>query len=91
VVPVLDNGPIHTSQATTTALVAQPWRTVEGRPEHAPELNALEHRWRDLQRPFLAHRTFASADQGDIAIHRAVADLNRERRSQTCSVLGKAA
>jgi transposase len=91
VVLVLDNGPIHTSQATSKALAARPWLTVEWLPKYAPELNAIEHRWRDLKRHFLAHRTFASADQLDTAIHQAVHDLNRERRAQTCSVLAKAA
>jgi transposase len=91
VVLVLDNGPIHTSKATTRALAARPWLTVEWLPKYAPELNAIEHRWHDLKRHFLAHRTFTSADQLDAAIHQAVADLNRERRAQTCSVLGKAA
>jgi len=81
----------HTSKATTRALAARPWLTVEWLPKYAPELNAIEHCWHDLKRHFLAHRTFTSADQLDAAIHQAVADLNRERRAQTCSVLGKAA
>lgn len=88
---VLDNGPIHTSKATSKALAARPWLTVEWLPKYAPELNAIEHCWHDLKRHFLAHQTFASAEQLDAAIHRAVADLNRERRTQTCSVLCKAA
>lgn len=97
VVLVLDNGPIHTSRATTKALTARPWLTVDPTallsdlPKYAPELNAIEHRWRDLKRHFLAHRAFASADQLDAAIHQAVHDLNRERRAQTCSDLCKAA
>jgi transposase len=91
VVLVLDNGPIHTSQATTRARAARPWLTLEWLPKHAPELNAIEHRWRDLKAHFLAHQTVASADQRDAAIHRAVQDLNRERQAQTCSDLCKAA
>jgi len=91
VVLVLDNGPIHTSKATTKALAARPWLAVEWPPKHAPELNAIEHRWRDLKRHFLAHQTFASAEQLDAAIHQAVDDLNRERQAQTCSDLCKAA
>jgi transposase len=91
VVLVLDNGPIHTSKATTKALAARPWLTVEWLPKYAPELNAIEHRWRDLKRHFLAHQTFTSADQLDAAIHLAVRDLNRERQAQTCSDLCKAA
>ena len=91
VVLVLDNGPIHTSKATTKALAARPWLTVEWLPKHAPELNAIERCWHDLKRHFLAHQTFASADQLDAAIHQAVDDLNRERRAQMCSDLCKAA
>jgi transposase len=91
VVLVLDNGPIPTSKAATKALAARPWLTVEWLPKHAPELNAIEHRWHDLKRPFLAHQTFAAAGQLDAAIHQAVRDLNRERQAQTCSVLCKAA
>jgi transposase len=87
----LDNGPLHTSKATTKTLAARPWLTVEWLPKHAPELNAIEHRWRDLERHFLAHRTFASADQLDAAIHQAVDDLNRERQAQMCSDLCNAA
>jgi transposase len=85
VVLVLDNGPIHTSKATAKALAARPWLTVKWLPKYAPELNAIEHRWRDLKAHFLAHQTFASADHLDAAIHRAVQDLNRERQTQTCS------
>ena len=91
VVLVLDNGPIHTSKATSKALAARPWLTIEWLPKYAPELNAIEHCWHDLKCHFLAHQTFASADQLDAAIHQAVDDLNRERRAQTCSVLCKAA
>jgi hypothetical protein len=91
VVLVLDNGPIHTSKATSKALAARPWLTIEWLPKYAPELNAIEHCWHDLKCHFLAHQTFVSADQLDAAIHHAVDDLNRERRAQTCSVLCKAA
>ena len=91
VVLVLDNGPAHTSKATAKALAARPWLTIEWLPKYAPELNAIERRWRDLKCHFLAHRTFASAEQLDTAIHRAVADLNRERHAQTWPLLCKAA
>jgi transposase len=57
VVLVLDNGPIHTSKATAKALAARPWLTVEWLPKYASELNAIEHRWRDLKAHFLAHHT----------------------------------
>ena len=55
VVLVLDNGPIHTSKAARAALDARPWLTVEWLPKYAPELNDIEHVWRDLKRHFLAH------------------------------------
>src|SRR5688572_1961591 len=79
------------SKATAKALAARPWLTVESLPKYAPELNAIEHCWHDLKRHFLAHQTFASADQLDAAIHRAVADLNEERQAQTWSNLCMAA
>jgi hypothetical protein len=58
-VVVLDNGPIHTSKLTTKGLAERPWLTLEWLPKHAPELNAIEHCWRDLKRHHLANRTFA--------------------------------
>ena len=80
IVLVLDNGPIHTSKASLTALAARSaWLTVEWLPRYAPELNAIEGTWRDLKRHHLAHRTFRDADELDRAVHQAVADLNRER------------
>ena len=92
VVLVLDNGPIHTSKATTKALAARAaWLTVEWLPKYAPELNAIEHCWQDLKGNFLAHQTFASAEKLDAAIHQAVAQRNQERQAQMCSDLGKAA
>jgi len=80
VVLVLDNGPIHTSQASRAALAARaPWLTVEGLPNYAPELNDLEGVWRDLKRHHLAHQTFTGPDDLDRAIQNAVAKLNAER------------
>lgn len=79
VVLVLDNGPIHTSKAAAKALAARPWITVEWLPRYTPELNPIEGTWRDLKRHHLAHRTFRDADDLDRAIHRAVAEMNRER------------
>lgn len=89
VVLVLDHGAIHTSKASTAALMARPWLTVEWLPKYAPEFNPIERRWRDLKRHCLAHRTFASTDHLDAAIHEAVADMNRER--QMCEEPCKAA
>lgn len=81
VVLVLDNGPIHTSKASTAALAARPWITVEWLPRYAPELNEIEGAWRDLKRHHLAHQTFQNTDNLDTAIHAAVANLNSERQS----------
>src|SRR3712207_7803954 len=80
VVLVLDNGPIHTSKATRAALAERAhWLTVEWLPKHAPELDDIEPRWRDLKRRHLAHRTFTGPEDLDRAIHDAVAALNAER------------
>ncbi len=92
VVLVLDNGPIHTSKATTKALAARAaWLTVEWLPKYAPELNAIEHCWQDLKGNFLVHQTFASVEELDAAIHQAIARRHQERQRQMCSVLPKAA
>ena len=76
----LDNGPIHTSKASRSALAARAhWLTVEWLPKYAPELNDIEDVWRDVKRHHLAHQTFASADDLERGIHHALTDLNRER------------
>jgi transposase len=77
---VIDNGPIHTSKASMAALAARPWITPEWMPKYAPELNAIERFWLNLKRWYLAHRTFASADDLDAAIHAAVAKKNGSAR-----------
>ena len=80
VVMVLDNGPIHVSTATRTALTARAhWLTVEWLPKYAPELNDIEPVWRDLKSHNLAHKTFSDAGTLDTAIHDGVAALNLER------------
>ena len=80
VVIVLDNGPIHVSNATTAALAARAhWLTVEWLPKYAPELNDIEVVWHDLKAHHLAHQTFTDADALDHAIHAAVTALNSER------------
>lgn len=80
VVLVLDNGPIHVSNATLAALAERVhWLTVEWLPKYAPELNDIEIVWRDLKTHHLAHQTFNDPDVLDQAIHRAVAALNSER------------
>ena len=80
VVIVLDNGPIHISKATRTALAIRAhWLTVEWLPKYAPELNDIEVVWHDLKAFNLAHKTFTEVDALDDAIHSAVANLNAER------------
>lgn len=91
VVLVLDNGPIHTSRASRRALAALPWLTVEWLPRYAPELNDIERSWRDLKRHHLAHQTFRDAGQLDLALHRAVQALNRERQVPACASISRAA
>jgi transposase len=77
---VLDNGPIHTSKATTAALAARAhWLSVEWLPKYTPELNDIEARWRDVKRHHLAHQTFTGPDDLDHAIHEAIRKLNHER------------
>jgi hypothetical protein len=38
--------------------------------------------WRDLKRHFPAHQTFSDPDHLDHAIHKAIADMNRERKTR---------
>jgi transposase len=91
VVLVLDNGPIHTSKASQAALAARPWLMIEWLPKYAPELNDIERSWRDLKCHFLAHQTFSDLDHLDRAIHKAIADMNRERQPRVCTNLRIAA
>lgn len=80
--------PIHTSKASRAALEARPWPSVEWLPKYAPELNDIEHVWRDLKRHFLAHQTFRDPDHLDHldqAIHTAVKNLNKERQTIVCA------
>lgn len=80
VVIVLDNGPIHVSKATLTALAARThWLTVEWLPKYAPELNDIEVVWHDLKAHHLAHQTFTDPEALDRAIRVAVTGLNSER------------
>jgi transposase len=84
VVLVLDNGPIHTSKLSRAAIAKRPWLTIEWLPKYAPELNDIERSWRDLKRHFLAHQTFRSIDQLDVAVADAVDRLNQERTTHLC-------
>ena len=88
---VMDEGPIHTSQRTSKALAERPWLTLEWLPQYAPELNVIEHRWRDLKRPYLANRPFADADDLDQTIPRAVDKLNQKRPPHPSATFLKAA
>jgi transposase len=83
-VMVLDNGPIHTSKASTAALAARPWITVEWLPKYAPEANAIERTWKDLKENDLAQHTFTSVDDLARQIHLAVAERN-QRRSRSAN------
>jgi transposase len=77
---VLDNGPIHTSKASRTALAARAhWLTVEWLPKYTPELNDIEGVWRDLKRHHLAHQTFSGPEDLDRTLQDAVRKLNIER------------
>lgn len=81
VVIVLDNGPVHTSKATSKALAARAhWMSVEWLPKYAPEFNDIETVWHDLKAHHLAHQTFTAPEPLDQAIHRAVTNLNAERK-----------
>ena len=80
VVIVEDNGPIHVSKVTRTALDARKhWLTVEWLPKYAPELNDIEVVWHDLKAHHLAHKTFTDVSALDRDIHAAVDALNQER------------
>jgi len=80
VVLVLDNGPIHVSKASRSALAERAhWLTVEWLPKYAPELNDIEIVWGDLKARHLAHRTFTDVDSLHSAIHNAVGELNSAR------------
>ena len=59
--------------------------------EIGPELNDIERSWRDINRHFVAHRTFTEADHLDRAIHQGIADMNQERQAQVCTNLRIAA
>lgn len=84
VVLVEDNGPIHTSKLSRTALADRAhWLTVEWLPKYAPELNDIEPAWRDLKAHHLAHQTFQDADALDQAIHNAVQARNQQRKPRS--------
>jgi transposase len=79
VVLVEDNGSIHVSELSRTALATRAhWLTVEWLPKYAPELNNIELVWHDLNAYHLAQQTFDDADALDTAIHAAVDHLNAE-------------
>lgn len=81
VVLVLDNGPIHTSKASSAAIEARAhWLTIEWLPKYAPELNDIEIVWRNLKAHHLAHQTFATEHALQQAIIQAVTTMNEEAR-----------
>ncbi len=81
VVPVLDNGPVHTGKLTRTALEERDhWLTVEWLPEYAPELNDIEPAWKALKATEPAHQTFSDIDDLENTIHHSVKNRNSERK-----------
>ena len=77
---VEDNGPIHRSKASLAAMATRAhWLTVEWLPKYAPGLNDIEPVWRDPKAHHLAHQTFVNACALDLAVHKAVKNLNRKR------------
>lgn len=91
VVLVLDNGPIHTSKLSRSALATRPWIQVEWLPKYAPELNDIERDWRHLKRHFLANQAVLDLDDLDRRIHAAVAEINRRRTSPPLDLFRHAA
>jgi hypothetical protein len=91
VVLVLDNGPIHTSKLSRSALGTRPWIQVEWLPKYAPELNDIERDWRHLKRHFLANQAVLDLDDLDRRIHAAVAEINRRRTSPPLDLFRHAA
>ena len=80
VVLVLDNGPIHVSKASRTALDARRhWLTVEWLPKYAPELNDIEIVWGLLKGGHLAHMTFADPQTLDRPVHDVVLQIGYAR------------
>ncbi len=86
-----DFGTTNRDRAVAALLAARRWLTIEWLPAYAPELNAIEHRWRDLKQHHLANRTFADGDDLDRAIHRAVNGLNHERQPHSSASFSRAA
>jgi len=74
-------------QRLALALAARPWLTVKRLPKYGPELNDIEHVWRDLKRHVLAHQIFRAPH----APNAAVSKLRAERRPQPCANLRLAA
>ena len=91
VVLVLDNGPIHTSHASTRALAQRPWFQVEWLPKYAPELNDIERDWRHLKRHYLANQPVRDLDDLDRRIHAGVAAINLRRTKEVLQDLRRAA
>lgn len=91
VVLVLDNGPIHTSKLSRSALAQRPWIQVEWLPKYAPELNDIERDWRHLKRHFLANQAVLDLDDLDRRIHAAVAEINRRRSTLSLDLFRHAA
>lgn len=78
---VLDNGPVHTSKATLTALAQRGhWLTPEWLAKYATELNDIERSWKYLKGQRLAHKTFADANHLDTTINEEINAMNATRK-----------
>ena len=88
---VMDNGSIHTSKKTTTALTERPWLTVEWLPKYAPELNDIERCWLDLKQHYLANKTFTDKEHLITIANHEVARFNSDRQASVSAVFEQAA
>lgn len=80
VVMVLDHGTIHVSGISQRALAERAdWLKVEWLPRYAPELNPIEHDWRDLKQHYLANQAFQGLNDLESRIHRAIDAINGKR------------
>lgn len=78
---VLDNGPVHTSKATLTALAQRGhWLTPEWLAKYATELNDIERSWKHLKSQRLAHKTFTNANHLDTTIKEEIIAMNATRK-----------
>lgn len=80
---ILDNGPAHTSRATTAWLAEHPDIEVLFTPKHASWVNPIESVFGIVTRQVLKYGWFATADDCDQAVQDWAEDRNRTRRPVT--------